>query len=214
VFDATRSAAVPALILTASADPATPEQHARTVSARFKRAALLVQTDGPHVIFGRGNACVDGPVNRFLLTGQLPARRETVCDGALTDPYTAIPPGAYREAVDVLDALIAIDNDWRLAPAFLSWPRTQPLQSACAHGGSVQFSHGARADSITLSGCETLRGFVLSGSGALSHADDALTLNISVRGEASGRLEYTRDARGHRVTGTLNGRAVDIRRGR
>ncbi len=213
-LDASRSASVPAFILTASADPATPEHAARAVSARFKRAALLVQANGPHVIFGRGNACVDGPVIKFLLTGQLPAERETVCDGELTEPYVAIPPVTYREADDALAALIAIDNHLRLAPAYLAWPRLKPLHSACEHAGDAVVKTTGRADAIALNGCETLRGFVLSGSGTLSHEDGVFVLTVDVRGEVSGRLEYTRDARGHRVVGKLNGRVVNIQRGR
>lgn len=77
----------PTLILAAAADPATPYSNSLSVYSRLSDGYLVTMEGGPHVIFGRGDACVDDLVTAFLVEGKTPARRETVCPGLVIEPY-------------------------------------------------------------------------------------------------------------------------------
>jgi pimeloyl-ACP methyl ester carboxylesterase len=74
----------PVMVLNADTDPNTPFVGARRVFGALTRDAgpadaAIVQVYGPHVIYGRGDPCIDDPVNTFIETGQVPAERVTVC---------------------------------------------------------------------------------------------------------------------------------------
>jgi hypothetical protein len=62
-------------------DPVTPLEGALHAASRFPSARLLVvRNESQHTIYGQGNACVDGYVDAFLLTGALPPEAAT-CEG-------------------------------------------------------------------------------------------------------------------------------------
>ena len=74
----------PVLVLNADTDPATPFVGARgvfrdLVPGAGPADAAIVQLYGPHVIYGRGDPCIDEPVDAFVTTGQVPAERVTIC---------------------------------------------------------------------------------------------------------------------------------------
>ncbi|NEE53360.1 alpha/beta hydrolase, partial [Streptomyces sp. SID8455] len=64
----------PVLILAAERDAATPYKGALELQRRLRGAVLVTERDaGSHGIGGAGNACVDGHLRRYLLTGETPA---------------------------------------------------------------------------------------------------------------------------------------------
>ncbi|WP_341349860.1 alpha/beta hydrolase [Klenkia brasiliensis] len=74
----------PVMVLNADTDPNTPFVGAEDVFRDLVPGAgpadaAVVQLYGPHVLYGRGDPCVDDPVNTFITTGQVPDRRITVC---------------------------------------------------------------------------------------------------------------------------------------
>ncbi|MEI4273116.1 alpha/beta hydrolase [Klenkia sp. LSe6-5] len=74
----------PVMVLNADTDPNTPFVGAEDVFRDLTPGAgpadaAVIQLDGPHVVYGRGDPCVDDPVNTFVATGQVPDRRVTVC---------------------------------------------------------------------------------------------------------------------------------------
>jgi pimeloyl-ACP methyl ester carboxylesterase len=79
---------IPTLVLSATADPATPVQNARSIYRRLTDGYLILTEGGSHVTFGYGNPCPDDLVTAFLLEGQPPAQRETICPGAVIVPYS------------------------------------------------------------------------------------------------------------------------------
>ena len=66
-------------MLGATADPATPVGNGVAVYGRLDDGYLITQQGGPHVIFGRGNACPDDIVTAFLVKVRLTARSVRVC---------------------------------------------------------------------------------------------------------------------------------------
>lgn len=83
----------PVLMVQSQRDPATPLEGARRAHARFAGSRMLTVTnEGDHGVYVGVNACVDRRVDAFLLTGALPAARDTTCPG------TGIPaPAIERE---------------------------------------------------------------------------------------------------------------------
>jgi pimeloyl-ACP methyl ester carboxylesterase len=83
----------PMLMVNTEHDPITPLEGVLGAARRFPSARLLVvRNESQHIIYGQGNACVDGYVDGFLLTGALPAPRAT-CDGVpLPVPPDAVAP--------------------------------------------------------------------------------------------------------------------------
>ena len=197
----------PIFVLTATLDPATPIANAMRIYGRASNAFFIVQTGGPHVIFGRGNACPDNLVTDFLALGTLPATRVTVCAGRVAEPYVrlALPTAAgYRTALQFMssmaDQIVNTDDyNYRLANAALTM--------GCDFGGTLQYRPGWSGTGLVLRGCAFTTGLPMTGSGRIA-GDGSMTLNVAVRG---GRLHYASDANGHRtVRGTFRNRPAHL----
>jgi hypothetical protein len=66
------------LIIGTTGDPATPYTNAIELDKQLRTARLLTYQGQGHTAYGRGNACVNKVVDRYLLTGKLP-RKGRVC---------------------------------------------------------------------------------------------------------------------------------------
>ncbi|HXX46969.1 MAG TPA: alpha/beta hydrolase [Myxococcota bacterium] len=64
----------PVLVLANSADPLTPHLWGERLAARFSRATRIDVDSSAHTAFGRGDPCVDGLVEGYLLAPAAPAR--------------------------------------------------------------------------------------------------------------------------------------------
>ena len=213
-YDPAPARDIPTLVLIATADPATPASQGRDVFKRLDNAALIVQQNGPHVIFGRGVDCIDLPVTRFLTEGQLPAEPQTRCAGEIADDYVPIAPARARAFADVLEALISAENELTRSPGYFAWPQDSRHSEGCLRGGIVAYAHAERgnADVFELAACTFSTGFVMSGSGRLNLERDRFTLKVDVSGNATGTLEYTRNGERYQVKGALNGQPVALSR--
>jgi pimeloyl-ACP methyl ester carboxylesterase len=99
----------PVLMVQTERDPATPVEGARRAAAGFAGARLLTVTDdGDHATYAiRGNRCVDGVVEAYLVDGLLPAEGAT-CPGRPVPPpvpVTGDPSGRGEGLGTVLDLL-------------------------------------------------------------------------------------------------------------
>lgn len=74
---------IPVMVVAAELDPATPYEGALKVTESLNDAYLLSVAGGSHVMFGRGDVCVDEAVNGFLLDGTPPP---TVCELEVATP--------------------------------------------------------------------------------------------------------------------------------
>ncbi|MFJ3932742.1 MULTISPECIES: alpha/beta hydrolase [unclassified Streptomyces] len=86
----TRRGALPqVLILAAERDAATPYAGARELQRRLRGAALVTEEDaGTHGIGGGANACVNGYMEDYLLTGKAPVRRASCAPHREPDPVS------------------------------------------------------------------------------------------------------------------------------
>lgn len=99
----------PVLMVQTERDPATPMEGARRAAQGFAGARLLtVVGDGDHATYAiRGNECVDGAVEAYLIEGILPAEGAT-CPGFSIPPPVPVagePDPLSDAAGSVLDVL-------------------------------------------------------------------------------------------------------------
>ncbi len=201
----------PVFVLASSTDPATPYAGALRIFGRLNDAYLIVQPGGPHVIFGRGNACPDDIVTAFLAEGQLPAQRRTFCDWAGVDPYVPIPAAAVTRSSDPLDAMAAVDDEINNNGDYWNWDGTGSLRYGCLDGGWIAYVARDAVTDLKLHGCAFSTGLPLSGSGVLDATNG--TFSLTVTGPGGTSLAYSRDADGTRsVTGIWFGTTVSASR--
>ena len=201
----------PVFVLASSTDPATPYAGALRIFGRLNNAYLIVQPGGPHIIFGRGNACPDDLITGFLEDGQVPAQRRTYCDWAGTDPYVPIPAKAVTDDADALAAMAAVDDEINNNGDYWNWDGSETLQYGCLDGGWIAYVASDAGADLELNACAFSRGLGLSGEGILDSTD--ATFSLTVTGPDDTSLAYARDADGVRsVTGTWFGTPVSITR--
>ncbi|MEU5187110.1 alpha/beta hydrolase [Streptomyces klenkii] len=71
----------PVLMLNSLHDPATYYEGAQRAHRALRGSRLVTVPGGDHGVYGDGNACADGIVNKYLLSGELPAR-DVTCEAA------------------------------------------------------------------------------------------------------------------------------------
>ena len=64
--------APPILVVGTTDDPATPYASARALTRELRSARLLTYVGEGHTAYGRGDACIDGKVDTYLLSRRLP----------------------------------------------------------------------------------------------------------------------------------------------
>ena len=183
---------IPTLVLNATADPATPYQHALDVYRRLDDGYLITKTGGPHLIFGRDDPCVDGPVTDFLVEGRVPPQRETICEGVVALDHVPLAPARAAGFEDKLDAMTSVETELNLLPEFASWDRSEPVKVACPAGGTLRFAPDEGDEAYAFNRCTFTRGFTVTGAGSYHPEDDAFTLNATTSGRWDCKLRYRR----------------------
>ena len=203
---------VPVLVLGATADPATPLSNGAAVFARLNNASLITTLGGPHVTFDWGNPCPDVLVTAFLVKGTPPANKQTVCDGGVATAYVPLAPVAATSFADVLAAMWSADTEINVLPEYYYWDGVAPASAGCPRGGAMAFAPSAKGYNYGLTSCAFSAGFVMTGKGAYDTGADRFTLTVTVSGDKSGTLAYTRTANDISVKGTYGGKPVNLHR--
>jgi hypothetical protein len=199
----------PVFVLGADDDPITPIEGARAIAGRLSDGYLIHSSGGPHVTFGRGDACVNGPIDAFLLEGRRPATRTVDCPGHVADPYFAIAPTSKADLGDAISAMAAVEDDVFADPAYILWDGRAEVRFGCRAGGFVAIPPETVREGIRFADCAIVDGFAITGTGTYVYATDTVDWSIKVPG---GELDYERSpARAH-VSGTWNGESVDLTR--
>lgn len=202
---------IPTLVLGAIADPATPVSNGQNVFNRLDDGYLVTQNGGPHVIYGRGVACIDDLVTNFLVNDEMPAKRETTCEGSVMSDFVPLAPLNAGQFTDLFDAFTSVDNEIYYLPEYYYWDLETPTSVGCPFGGTLSFEATDSGDSFQLDACSFTNGFSLTGSGSTNYDEGAFTLEVNVSGLKDGSLTYIRDSDGALyVTGTYGGEAVDL----
>ncbi|MEV0219892.1 alpha/beta hydrolase [Streptomyces sp. NPDC050704] len=66
--------AAPIVVVGTTRDPATPYRWARSLAGQLSSGTLLTYDGDGHTAYGRGSACIDSAINRYLLKGTPPAK--------------------------------------------------------------------------------------------------------------------------------------------
>jgi hypothetical protein len=165
---------------------------------------MVLLTGGPHVVFGRGDACVDDVVTALVTAGTLPSSPVTVCTGPLADPYPPAPPTAAagwsspEQAVQVVTAALLGD------PGYLSWDGSADRATGCDAGGTAHFTVGGDGVvDVALAGCALTPGVPVDGS--ITVADGGSGNATAVLRLPFGRLVLAADGT---LTGTWRGQTL------
>jgi len=202
---------IPTLVLGATVDPATPYNQGVQVYKRLADGYLVTMQGGAHIIFGRGDACVDDLVTDFLVNGTVPSGRETVCEGVIYDPYVPIPKMDAKDYENPLEALIDVDNEINYLPEYYDWDWETPQSVGCTHGGTLSFEASDTGADFGFNQCAFSKGFILDGTGAYDDDSGDFTLDVAVSGIADGSLKYTHIYEGgFSATGEYNGETIDL----
>ncbi|MER5399255.1 alpha/beta hydrolase [Streptomyces sp. NPDC002599] len=66
--------AAPILVVGTTRDPATPYPWAQSLASQLSSGTLLTYVGDGHTAYGRGSACIDSTINRYLLQGTPPEK--------------------------------------------------------------------------------------------------------------------------------------------
>jgi hypothetical protein len=196
------------LVLGATADPATPVGNGISVYQHLDDAYLITQQGGPHIIFGRGNACPDDLVTDFLVLGQVPEERETECEGVIVDAYVPLAPTDASDFENPLEALSSAENEITYLPEYYYWDGIQPTGTGCTFGGTLHFELEDPAYSFELSRCALTRNFSMTGKGSYDPDEDRFVLVVDTAGRWQCTLKYIRTGEITKVTGFCGDRKV------
>lgn len=200
---------IPTLVLGATADPATPVENGRRVFQNLDDGYLITMQGGPHVIYGRGNACPDDLVTAFLVDDKMPDERETICEGSVSDTYVPTAPVDASHFETVLDAMDSAYNEIYYLPEFYYGSSLDTIKVGCTYGGSLAFKPADdEKQEFSLEQCAFSKGFILTGAGILK---DGVSMDVEIRGLETGHVTYTQDSDGQsHVKGEIDGKAIDL----
>ncbi len=202
---------VPTLVLGSTSDPATPYGNGVNVYEHLADAYLITQEFGPHVIFGRGNACPDALVVDFLVNDVVPAERETVCEGYLIDAHVPLAPRFAAVFGSPRNALSAMETEIYYLPEFYYWDGFTPTSVGCNYGGVFGFSMnnaGTRVN-FSLNKCAFTNNFIMTGTGFYNIENDRFVLDVSTTGRWKCNLKYDRKGENIKITGKCDGKNVN-----
>lgn len=202
---------IPTLVLVGTADPATPLANAERIASRLSDGHLITEQGGPHVIFGWGNACVDDLVTAFLVDGEVPPTRQTICDGVVVDAYVPLPALTAADFSDPLEALASVDTEIYYLPEYYYWDLETPRSVGCPFGGVLAFEPSDEGERLTLTECAFTSGFVMTGTGTYNYDEGVFQLEVNITGVAEGSLIYTRaDDGALRLSGEYAGEDIEL----
>ena len=72
--------APPILVIGTTGDPATPYEWAEALAEQLESGVLITYVGEGHIAYDEGDPCINGLVDDYLLTGEVPAS-DPVCNG-------------------------------------------------------------------------------------------------------------------------------------
>ncbi len=186
----------PTVVLSATADPATPYQQGVDVSGRIEDGYLISQQGGPHVIFGRGNECPDDAVSSFILEGTAPDVTE--CEGDVVGYYISLLPQSVDEFDSAETMFDSVEFEIFYMPEYYWWDTVTDTPAGCNQGGVITFTAQEETDGFTLEECVFMDGLTLTGEGSYNWDEDIFTLDVQV-GAADCLYSYERSGEEYTV---------------
>lgn len=205
---------VPTIVLNATLDPATPFQEGKTVYENLADGYHIYVEGGRHSIYGWGNKCPDDYITNFLVKGELPSQRETVCkwDSPVIRAYQPLLPKDVSDFGDPLEVFNAIDAELLVQPEYYYSSFTEDTSFACPYGGSFTFGPSDKGEAYSYTNCAYTKGFTITGTGGYDSNTGILTFDAKVGGNKTGQLTYTSNYNDGTtsVTGEYGGAKIDL----
>lgn len=196
----------PLVVMGATTDPATPFENAQRIFDRRgdnPHGTWLIYTPGgPHVIYGRGDACPDDLVTDMLVRGKFPAQHTIACPGDLVADYVRNPDAEQIIENGRKTLLIAYDNELNYGVDYWYWGFVDPLEFGCAFGGTIKYTPESEGSRLVLDHCSFVEDTAATGTGFINDFTGAFRLGLTFSGDWEGSANYRRDPNGHR---TLSG---------
>lgn len=200
----------PVLVLNATLDPATPAAGGWRVFERLADGYLIEMEGGSHIIFGRGDACVDDIVTNFLVDDEVPSERVTRCEGVVADDFIPASPTDASTFETPLDAMNAVYDEINNLPEYYYWDYATLTVMGCTYGGTLAFAPSAEGHQFRLNECAFSQGWSMTGNGLVESESGTFTLVVIINDDAANRLAYTLDAEGNpSVTGMYEGTLLE-----
>ena len=203
----------PTLVLNSDADPITPVSMARSVYRMAENASLVIMQGGPHVIWGRGLACPDVIVNRFL-DGEAPDGKVQICTQNLIEDYVPLTLLSDADRRDPLRVAKAVVTELDMLIPLQLWERDSDLTEVCPMGGKLVATATSYSERYSFEDCAFWPGISVSGAGSRDEdgaGDDGIWLNLTVDGPVAGALAYVENdaTEAVRLSGMWDGKAIE-----
>jgi pimeloyl-ACP methyl ester carboxylesterase len=196
-------------IMVATADPITPPANAMRLASRLDDVHVILETGGPHVIYGWGLSCPDDVVADYLVKGKVPSSRITVCKGSVVDPYVPLAHDTEAEYPTALALMSSLATQVQNTNDYAELLDKDPIKMGCDYGGSLVYTPGEHGTNLEFKACELIDGVALTGTGAIDDDSGDVTMTVTL---PDGSLRYRAAGSGtERVTGTFRGREIDER---
>lgn len=166
---------IPTLVVAAELDPATPYSSAIAIYKHLDEGHLLTVQGGFHVMFGRGNRCVDEAVTEFIVDETPPPTR---CEAEIMTPYVPLLPDrpGEKSAVEVLPILDEELFNW---PPLTGIDVSQETEISCPRGGSVVFRSTEVGAEFELQACWLNDVVHVTGEGSWDFLDEVSRYQVS-----------------------------------
>lgn len=212
----------PTLIVNADADPITPLSMAESVFTHVQQgaASMIVIDNGPHVSWSY-DRCIDDPVYKLLIDGEVPNPEVTRCELDLIGFYAPLTLMETASAEDSRTVALAAETEIDRSPELRKWDRNlkpgkgdqkKGVTIGCDLGGTVTASGDPARKEYRFDGCSWWPGLVLNGKATRVGAKDGgkLTLDLDIGGDHNGKITYRRDiaTSAETMTGNYDGKAV------
>lgn len=204
------AAGLPTLVLGATADPATPVGNGMAVYEALDDGYLVTQQGGPHVIYGRGEPCIDDVVTNFLLFGETPADRETECPGVVMDDYVPLAVRSARQLDTLAEAFLALEDELYYLPEYYYWDGAEEVAVGCARGGALTLVPDDEVYAFALDDCSLLRELALTGSGYQDPFTGGFSWEVTTTGRWACELVVERGETRLTITGACGDDVIAI----
>ena len=179
--------------MVATTDPITPVANAIRIANRLSNVNVIIQTGGPHVIFGWGLSCPDDNVAAYMVMGTSLGGPYLTCPGSVSDDYVATAADTEAEYKDAAAFMGSFTDQVENSNDYLDMLDADPIKMGCDFGGVLEYKPTDAGTDLTLTACAFTPGMAVSGTGSIDDESGVTMLDITLPG---GSLRYTRDGDG------------------
>jgi pimeloyl-ACP methyl ester carboxylesterase len=200
------AASYPTVVMVATTDPITPVANAIRIANRLSKVHTIIETGGPHVIFGWGLSCPDDVVADYMVSGKAMPGKITICEGSVSDAHVPLAKDAEADYTDGYDLMTSFVDQVLNSNDYLDMLDADPIRMGCDFGGVLEYTPTDTGTGLRMDACELTDGLPVSGTGTIVDESGAVSLDVTI---PDGRLTYADDGGDAvTVTGTFRGAPV------